>query len=107
MTIPSESKSATLRSQRAAAIESSAIARNDRRNGDRDGGDSDPEPQILVPDPVVWSEFGVTPMTGYRWTNDEELGFPPAVKIRNRNFRSRRLLEEFKAKQLRKALGKV
>jgi hypothetical protein len=23
---------------------------------------------VLVPDPQVWREFGVTPMTGWRWT---------------------------------------
>ncbi len=58
----------------------------------------------LVPDPQVWREFGVTPMTGWRWTHDPELNFPPPVKIRNRNHRSRRLLEEFKAKLLRIAI---
>jgi hypothetical protein len=59
----------------------------------------------LVPDPEVWRELGVTSMTGWRYTKDPELEFPPAIKIRNRNFRSRRLLEEFKARLLRTALA--
>jgi len=61
-------------------------------------------PEILVPDPIVWREFGISPMTGYRWTHDKELDFPPPMKIMNRNFRSRRLLEEFKSRLLRKAI---
>jgi hypothetical protein len=62
-------------------------------------------PEILVPDPVVCREFGVTPMTLYRWSHDPELNFPPAVKIKERNFRVRRLLETFKGDLLRKALA--
>jgi hypothetical protein len=67
-------------------------------------GDSGP-PEILVPDPQVWAEFGITSMSGDRWTKDPDLDFPPAIKVRGRNFRSRRLLEEFKANLLRKALA--
>jgi predicted DNA-binding transcriptional regulator AlpA len=63
------------------------------------------EPDSLVPDPVVWDECGVTKMTGWRWTNDKKLNFPPPIKIRNRCFRSRRLLEEWKADLLRKAIA--
>jgi hypothetical protein len=62
-------------------------------------------PEILVPDPKVWREFGVTEMTGSRWTRDAALGFPPAIKVRGRNFRSRRLLEEFKSALILKALA--
>ena len=61
------------------------------------------KPDELVPDPVVWREFHISPMTGWRWTNDHALDFPPPVRIRNRCFRSRRLLEEFKARMLRMA----
>jgi hypothetical protein len=63
------------------------------------------EAEILVPDPLVWGEFGITSMTGYRWTRDRDLNFPPAVKINGRNFRSRRALEEFKQRLLRKAIA--
>ncbi len=31
----------------------------------------------LVPDPKVCGEFGVTPMTLWRWERDERLAFPP------------------------------
>jgi hypothetical protein len=62
-------------------------------------------PDILVPDPVVWREFNVTSMTGSRWTKDPTLNFPPPMKINGRNFRSRRQLEEFKARILREAIA--
>jgi predicted DNA-binding transcriptional regulator AlpA len=45
-------------------------------------------------------------MTLYRWTNDEKLDFPSPVKIRTKNFRSRRALEEFKERMTREAITK-
>jgi hypothetical protein len=57
-----------------------------------------------VPDPKVWRELHVTPMTGWRYTHDPDLDFPPPIKIRGRNFRSRRQLEAFKARMLRLAI---
>ena len=62
-----------------------------------------PPPHVdqLVPDPIVWKEFGVTPLTLYRWTRDEALGFPPVIKINRKNFRSRRALEAFKHSEAR------
>ena len=63
------------------------------------------DPEILVPDPTIWKEFGVCSMTLFRWSRDQALGFPPAVKINGRNFRSRRALEEFKAKLLAKTIA--
>jgi hypothetical protein len=59
----------------------------------------------LVPDPQVWREFGITSMTGWRWTRDPKLDFPPPVKIRNRCFRSRRQLEEFKERMMLAAIA--
>ena len=65
----------------------------------------DLSPDQLVPDPIVAKEFGgVSLMTIYRWTNDPELGFPPPIKIRTKNFRSRRAIEEFKARIMRTAI---
>lgn len=61
------------------------------------------EGDALVPDPVVWTEFGVCSMTGLRWTNDPEMGFPQPIKIRGRNYRSRKALEAFKKKLLTQA----
>ena len=62
-------------------------------------------PDHFVPDPEVCREFSITPMTLDRWTNDPNLRFPPPMKLRNRNFRSRKQLEEFKAELLRKAIA--
>jgi hypothetical protein len=70
---------------------------------------SDKKSNELVPDPQVAREFGVTPMSIWRWDRDPrlaELGWPPAVKIRHRNFRLRRELELFKARLWRDALAK-
>lgn len=58
----------------------------------------------LVPDPQVWLEFGVCSMTGYRWSRDPELDFPRAVKIRNRNYRARRALEDFKVRMAQRTV---
>ena len=56
------------------------------------------------PIPQVWRELGICSMTGWRWDHDPELEFPPAIKIRNRNFRSRKQLEAWKARMLRRAI---
>jgi hypothetical protein len=66
---------------------------------------SNKSPDTLVPDPQVWREFGVTSMTGHRWTNDPDLDFPAKIKIGDRNFRSRDALEKFKADLIRKAIA--
>lgn len=62
-------------------------------------------PDTLVPDPQVWKEFGISSMTGWRWTNDPDLKFPPPIKIRNRCFRSRRAIEEFKQHVVRASIA--
>ena len=54
----------------------------------------------LVPDPVVQEELGIGRMALHRWTNDPGLGFPPIIKIRTRNYRSRKALEEFKRRMI-------
>jgi hypothetical protein len=57
-------------------------------------------PDQLVPDKVVCREFGVTPMTIYRWDRSLKLaamGWEPPVKINDRNYRWRSRLERFKA----------
>lgn len=64
-----------------------------------------PQPDELVPDPVVAREFGVTTMTLWRWTHDPALNFPPAIKIRTRSFRSRRALENFKERLVRDSIA--
>jgi hypothetical protein len=62
-------------------------------------------PDTFVPDPVVWRELGVSSMTGWRWSRDRALDFPPAIQIRGRNFRSRRQLERWKAEMLRRSIA--
>jgi predicted DNA-binding transcriptional regulator AlpA len=59
----------------------------------------------LVPDPQVCKEFGITAMTLWRWDHDEELDFPPPVKIRKKNYRSRQLLEQFKQRMVATAIA--
>jgi predicted DNA-binding transcriptional regulator AlpA len=59
----------------------------------------------LIPDTLVQREFGgVSKMTFFRWTRDPTLNFPPPVRIKSRNYRSRQQLEAFKAKLLTAAL---
>ena len=58
-----------------------------------------PNPPLrqLVPDAQVRAELGgVSPMTIWRWDNDETLQFPRAVVIRGRKFRWRHEIEAFK-----------
>jgi hypothetical protein len=59
----------------------------------------------FVPDPQVWTELGISSMTGWRWQRDPDLNFPPRIQIRGRNFRSRRQLERWKAEMLRRSIG--
>lgn len=58
----------------------------------------------LVPDKKVRAEFGVTEMTIHRWDRDPALQFPKKIRIRNRNFRSRRELEAFKERMMQQAI---
>jgi predicted DNA-binding transcriptional regulator AlpA len=63
-------------------------------------------PDAHIPDPQVAKELGITLMSLWRYTHDPALNFPPPIKIRNRNFRSRLLLEQFKQRMLRDAIAK-
>ena len=66
-----------------------------------------PEHDELVPDPQVIRELGITAMSLWRWDRDATLiaaGWPPPIRIRNRKFRSRRALEEFKSTMARRAI---
>jgi predicted DNA-binding transcriptional regulator AlpA len=68
-------------------------------------GAADHTPDELIPDPIVAKQFNVSLMTIWRWSHDADLGFPPAVQIRKRNFRSSRALEAFKRRMLRGAIA--
>jgi predicted DNA-binding transcriptional regulator AlpA len=63
------------------------------------------DPDYLVPDRQVAKEMGISLMGIWRWTRDPDLKFPPAVQIRGRNFRSRRMLEAWKRQMIGRAIG--
>jgi hypothetical protein len=63
------------------------------------------EGDVLVPDTLVREEFSISAMTLWKWSRDQKLAFPPVVKIKTRNYRSRRALDEFKARLLREAIS--
>jgi hypothetical protein len=77
----------------------------DDSSDDGAGSDDGPPSDTFVPDPLVWKELGVSSMTGWRWSHDPALDFPPAIQIRGRNFRSRRQLERWKRQMLRRAIA--
>jgi hypothetical protein len=58
----------------------------------------------LIPDPKVWAAFGVSAMTGHRWTHDQKLEFPPLIKINGRNYRQGRDRNQFVARKVRESL---
>jgi hypothetical protein len=80
---------------------------DDKLNVEPDAATDNPtdERDEFVPDPQVQAEFGVTAMTLWRWERDPALGFPPAIYIKTRKYRIRRLLEAFKARLLREAIA--
>jgi hypothetical protein len=70
--------------------------------------DADEKPDELVPDSEVSRELGdLSKMTLYRWDRDPEmaeLGWPPRIEVRKRNYRFRKQLEKFKKALLRRAI---
>jgi hypothetical protein len=64
------------------------------------------EGDALIPDPLVCREFNITSMSLWKWTRDPNLSFPPVIKIRKRNYRSRKALDAFKARLMRKAISR-
>jgi len=62
----------------------------------------------LVGDPKVAEELDTTLMQLWRWDHNpamHALGWPPKVKISNRNYRHRSALEAFKANLMQRALA--
>ena len=78
---------------------------DDGGDSDDDGGGDGGSRDQFVPDPLIAKEFHVSLMTLWRWAHDAELRFPPAVKINSRNYRSRRMIEQWKARMLRRAIA--
>jgi len=70
-----------------------------------------PKPQPIDPDDefisdkTVIKEFDITKMTLWRWDRSAELDFPPAIYIERRKYRSRKMVEAFKQRLLRKAIA--
>jgi hypothetical protein len=68
---------------------------------------TDVEHDSLMPDSDFRAELGgISKMTLWRWDRDAglaEQGFPPAIRIRERSYRSRRALELFKQHLLQQA----
>jgi hypothetical protein len=58
----------------------------------------------LLPDSIVAKELGTSVMGLWRRTHDPHDNFPPPIKIRGRNYRSRRLLEVYKLNKLHEAM---
>ena len=65
--------------------------------------DNRSDPDVFVPDSVVWKELGITRQSLWRRTLKRENRFPPPIKIEGKNYRSRRALEAWKAEQVRLA----
>jgi hypothetical protein len=62
-------------------------------------------PDEFVPDPEVRRELNINEMRLHRWERDPRLNFPPKIKIRGHNFRSRKALEDFKARMIGMAVS--
>jgi hypothetical protein len=63
----------------------------------------------LIPDPEVFRDLSITPMTGYRWDRDSrmaELGWPPPIYRGRYKFREANQYRKFKANLLRQALAR-
>jgi predicted DNA-binding transcriptional regulator AlpA len=71
---------------------------------DGESEDDSGEPDSLVPDAQVAKELGTSVMGLWRRTNDPDDDFPAPIKIRSRNFRSRKALEAYKTRKLKEAM---
>jgi hypothetical protein len=62
---------------------------------------------VLVGDPQFIQELDISNGTKCRYDKDPAmaaLGWPPPMKIKERNYRSRRMIEAFKAAMLKRAI---
>ena len=57
----------------------------------------------LVPDRKAREELGgISAMSLWRWDRNPGLGFPPAIRLNGRKYRSRAALDEFKQRLIAK-----
>ena len=71
--------------------------------------DIETEIGALIPDPEVFRELRITPMTGWRWDRDPrmaELGWPPPIYRGRYKFRDSNQYQKFKSNLLRQAIAK-
>lgn len=62
----------------------------------------------LTPGWKVREGFGISEMTEHRWDQDErleELGWPPPIWIRNRKYRSTRMLQAFVERMIKESIA--
>jgi hypothetical protein len=70
----------------------------------REAAMANEDPGDLISDNDCCRELGgVTRVTLWVYSHDPELNFPPVIKLRQRNFRSRRAFNEFKARLIARA----
>jgi predicted DNA-binding transcriptional regulator AlpA len=55
----------------------------------------------LIPKPALARELGVSSRTVSRWMEDQDLNFPPPIRLRGRLYFPRALLEEWKSNRIR------
>jgi hypothetical protein len=63
---------------------------------------------VWIPDDEFIKELGIGRMSMHRYDRDpvmHALGWPPPMKIKERNYRSRRVTEAFKANMLKRAMA--
>ncbi len=58
----------------------------------------------LIPKPAIARELGVSSRTVSRWMEDQNLGFPKPLRLRNRLYFARTALEEWKANRIRASI---
>ena len=79
-------------------------------HGDRGSGEDDANAiGALIPDPAVFEDLCITPMTAWRWDRDRrmaELGWPPPIYRGRYKFRDSSQYRKFKANLVRQAIAK-
>ena len=64
-------------------------------------------PKRYIPGPKVDQRYGITPMTRWRWSQNEQLGVPKPIKINGRSFYDEDLLEAWERQRAAVARGKA
>jgi hypothetical protein len=81
----------------------------DRSSGEDAEDNTDVEIGALIPDPEVFADLHITPMTGWRWDRDPRmaaLGWPLPIYRGRYKFRSAAQYQKFKDNLVRQAIAK-